>query len=686
MPISRRSSAPPRPALAAVLASVAALAAAASPPRAVAAEVPPTPPTAVDVASIPDVSGVSIRPDGAQVLFALRTKRFDPAARPGPDFDPARPSESDLKAGWTVETQLHVVPAAGGEARQLTFAPEGASRPTWSPDGGTVAFLRKKGPGVRIHLLALAGGEARVLDTGALEPQDFAFSPDGRRIAFTATLPPTDGERRQKWSSGGTIRWGREHASAVLHVVDLEGGKPVAVTGPAVHVTAFEWSPDGKRFAAFLAPSSDPYDASSMQRPAILVPREGGPAEPRWLEDSTAHVGAIRWSPDGKFVAYDLGAGTLSLLNHLVVREADGPGRWNAARALDPTLGGFAWTGDGALVALVADGVRSRFVRLARDGSSVRDVGFAGRVARGPLSADRSGARLAFVSSTPLDPWSPTVLDVRTGKDAVVFHPFPAAAGWPAMETEVVSWKSPEGAVVEGILTLPPGLRKGQKPPLWVFPHGGPDDVSQLSFSSWVRFFAARGFAVLRPNYRGSLGYGMDFYAANRGRLGEIEFQDIESGVDMLVATGRVDPDRLYYGSWSWGGYLTAWTIGHTTRYRAAVAGAAVADVVSQYVLSDINHGVSAQWEFRGDPWRQPEQFDRANPARHFHAARTPTLVLHGQADDRVPFPVGLFLYRALTDVGCEVELLAYPREPHGFREPAHVVHMLDAFAAWFTR
>jgi dipeptidyl aminopeptidase/acylaminoacyl peptidase len=640
----------------------------------------------VDVASIPDVSGVAIRPDGSQVLFALRTKRFAPAARPGPDFDPARPSESDVKAGWTVATQIHVAPASGGPSRQLTFAPEGASRPAWSPDGGTVAFLRKKGPGARIHLLPLSGGEARVLDTGPLAPIDFAFSPDGRRMAFTATLPPTEAERQESWASGGAIRWGRRHAPAVLHVVDLEGGKPVAVTSAAVHVTAFEWSPDGKRFAAFLAPSADPYDAASMQRPAILVPREGGTAEPRWLEDSTAHVGSIRWSPDGRFVAYDLGAGTLSLLNHLVVREADGPGRWNAARTLDPTLGGFAWAGDGALIALVADGVRSRFLRLARDGSSARDVGFAGRVARGPLSADRSGGRLAFVSSTPLDPWSPTVLDARTGAATVVFHPVPAAAGWPAVETEVISWKSPEGVTIQGLLTLPPGLRKGEKPPLWVFPHGGPDDVSQLSFSSWVRFFAARGFAVLRPNYRGSLGYGFDFYAANRGRLGEIEFQDVESGVDMLVATGRVDPGRLYYGSWSWGGYLTAWTIGHTDRYRAAVAGAAVSDVVSQYVLSDINHGASAQWEFKGDPWRQPEQFDRANPARHFHAARTPTLVLHGQADERVPFPVGQFLYRALTDVGCEVELLAYPREPHGFQEPAHVVHMLEAFARWLAR
>jgi dipeptidyl aminopeptidase/acylaminoacyl peptidase len=247
----------------------------------------------------------------------------------------------------------------------------------------------------------------------------------------------------------------------------------------------------------------------------------------------------------------------------------------------------------------------------------------------------------------------------------------------------VISWKTPDGATIEGILTLPPDLPKGAKPPLWVFPHGGPDDVSQLSWSRWTPAIVARGYAVLQPNYRGSTGYGLPFYSANRGRLGEIEFMDIESGVDALVAAGRVDPDRLYYGSWSWGGYLTAWTIGHTPRYRAAVAGAAVVDTVGQYALSDINHGVAGEWEFKGNPWQQ-DGHARANPVSRLRDARTPTLILHGQADDRVPFSQGQILHRALSDVGCEVEFLAYPREPHGFQEPAHWVHMLSAWAAWF--
>ncbi|MBS1108503.1 MAG: uncharacterized protein H6Q88_495 [Anaeromyxobacteraceae bacterium] len=647
------------------------------------ATVPAVRPSARDLVSLPEATGVAISPDGSRVAYTVRTKRFDPEAKPPPGFDPATATGPDQKAGWTVATQLWVSPTLGGEPRQLTFATDASSGPVWSPDGSILGFLRKKDGKARIHLLGLGGGEARVLDTGALEPQAFAFSPDGRRVAFTASLPLSEAQRQAKWASGGAIRWEREWQPVAIHVVDLEGGKPSVLTGPGVNVVSFDWSPDGRRFAALLSPSSDPYEVSNLQRPAVVSPRDGGDAEVRWLEEKPSGAEGIRWSPDGRYVAYAVGVGTLSLHNQLVVREADGAGRWNAAARLDPTVTGFAWSDDGSLLASVAERTASRIYRLARDGSTARDAGFRGRVIRPPLSADRSGTRLAVLSSTPEEPWSPTLVESGNGRATVVVQVAAEVASWPRSVTEVVSWKNADGQAIEGILTLPPDAPKGAKVPLWVFPHGGPDDVSQLSWSRWTPSIVARGFAVLQPNYRGSTGYGRDFYAANRGRLGEIEFQDIETGVDWLIASGRVDPDRLFYGSWSWGGYLTAWTIGHTRRYRAAVAGAAVVDTVSQYALSDINHGAAGEWEFLGNPWQQ-DGHARANPVSHLRNARTPTLILHGQADDRVPFSQGQILFRALSDVGCEVEFLAYPREPHGFQEPAHWVHMLEAWADWF--
>ena len=140
----------------------------------------------------------------------------------------------------------------------------------------------------------------------------------------------------------------------------------------------------------------------------------------------------------------------------------------------------------------------------------------------------------------------------------------------------------------------------------------------------------------------------------------------------------------MFYGGWSWGGYLSAWTLGHTDRYRAIMVGAGVVDVVLQYVTSDINHGATADWEYKGRPWADPAAFDRANPARSLGNARTPTLILHGEADARVPFVNAQVLYRALSDRGTPVVFWAYPREPHGFQEPAHVQHMMETWAAFF--
>ncbi len=644
-------------------------------------------PTAREVAALRTVTGLALSRDGERLAWTLRAATFDPAARPSDSFDPRKPGEPDVKAGWTVATQLWVAAAAGGPARQLTFGPDAVSEPAFSPDGETIGFLRKRDGKARLDLLPLAGGEARPLETGALEPRQFAFSPDGRRVAFTAEAAPSAEEKRAAWASGGAVHWGHEWRPSRLWVMDTAGGEPRALTGAKVHVVSFRWSPDGRRFAAMLAASSDPYDAFSQVRPAVIEIPAQGEATPRWLEEKPGFAEGIEWSPDGRYLAWQAAVGTLTLLNQLVVQEADGKGRWNAAAKLDPTLEGFAWSGDGrSLLARVARRTETRLHRLARDGSSAADLGFAGRVASGPFLAGKAGARLAFLSSTPDEPPDPTVFEVGSRRTRLAARLNPEAGTWPRGATEVVSWKSPEGPAIEGILAVPPGAPRDRPLPLMVFPHGGPDSVSQLGFNSLVRFFAARGWAVLRPNYRGGTGYGFDFYAANRGRLGEIELVDVESGVDALVARGRADPARLVYGGWSWGGYLTAWTIGHTTRYRAAVAGAAVVDVVTAYALSDVNHGVAAQWEFKGDPWRQWENFDRANPLRHLSSVRTPTLVLHGQADDRVSFTASQILYRALSDVGCEVELLAYPREPHGPREPAHVVHLLEAWADWYAR
>ena len=631
-------------------------------------------PTARDVAAMDRVGSPALSPDGRWVAWDLTTYRRD---------DDAKPAESDTDAGWKREQHIWIAPAdSSAPPRRLTFSEERSHSPQFSPDGRTLAFVRSIDGKARIHLLPLSGGEASVLDTGDLDPGAFRFNPDGKYIAFTSTPEPDEAQAEASWRAGGGFDWEDQWTNSRLYVISTLGGEAITLTDDTRNVNDFTWAPDGTSLAIISSASSDPYEV--FNRNSVQIVDATGAGIVDGFEDEPTAIAGVRFSPDGARLAYTLTRGTLSVHNQLVVRDLTNGEVTNAAAALDPTLGAFVWTGNNALVAHAQEKTRSRLYRLPIDGSRADALTFVGRVIGGDLSPSANGRTVATLSSTMLDAPTPTVIDLTAGGYEVIANINPQVDDWSGFRTEVVTWDGPEGATLEGVLAVTPHAKPGVPPPLMVMPHGGPDSVTQESFSSRVHYFTARGFSVFCPNYRGGTAYGHDFYAANRGRLGEIEFMDIESGVDALIDAGKADPHRLVYGGWSWGGYLTAWTIGHTNRYRAAVAGAAVTDVVAQYVGSDINHGVAAQWEYTGLPWTETNEFDESDPIRYLKGCTTPTLIIHGQSDDRVPFSQGLTLYRALVDLEVDTRLLAYPREPHGFREPAHIEHMLNAWSQWY--
>lgn len=639
---------------------------------AVLAAVPPTlaqPPTVVDVVSMTRVGNVAKSPDGTRLIYTRSTTTHDPEAGPG----------DDDTGGWTQERQLVLRHLDTGTERQLTQGEVAPRAAAWHPGGHKLGFVRTVDEQAVLHVLHLGGGEAQTLDLGELAPGAWGWSPDGARLAFLAKTPESEEDKHADWVAGGVRTLG-EWDNARLYVADADGGDPVPWTAEDTHIVDFVWAPDSQGIGVVQSRSADPYESFGQNQAAVIR----GPDQALVpLIEARSCVDALQFSPDARRVAWQGCVDTLSLQNVLHVAEVDGPGRWNAAAELDPTLGGFAWTAGGKhIVAHLIEGTQSVLWRLRPDGSQAQRLAVLPGSMWGGFAVDRAGKTALASFSSPQQAPRPVEVDLKRGTLRPLFDPNPQTADWTLARQELVSWQSPEGVNIEGLLWSP--AEATGPVPLAVMPHGGPDGVSTAWFNPMAHVFASRGYAVLQPNYRGGLGKGRDFYAANRGRLGEIEFMDIEAGVDQLIAQGRVDAERLYYGGWSWGGYLTAWTIGHTDRYRAAVAGAAVVDTVAQYVGSDINHGIAAEWEFKGNPWQQSEAFDRANPARFLADARTPTLVLHGEADSRVPYAQGLTLYRALSDVGCEVQMLAYPGEDHGFRQPAHIVHKWTAWLDWF--
>lgn len=248
---------------------------------------------------------------------------------------------------------------------------------------------------------------------------------------------------------------------------------------------------------------------------------------------------------------------------------------------------------------------------------------------------------------------------------------------------KVISWKS-DDFVIEGLLTLPPeGIAKAPYK-LIVYPHGGPHGRSTLGFDFTGQLFAAHGYTVLQPNFRGSTGYGQKFIDADRDDFGGGDMRDIMSGVDKLIADGIADKDRLFVYGISYGGFMTSWIVGHTNRFRAAVAQNAVTDLNMMWSLSDIQSWT--EWEFGGKPWDVPEKYRKHSPLTYANKVRTPTLILHSRDDRRCPLPMGQAFHQALKSRDVPTGLVIYPNEGHGIKQPQHREDVLRRVLEWFEK
>jgi dipeptidyl aminopeptidase/acylaminoacyl peptidase len=259
-------------------------------------------------------------------------------------------------------------------------------------------------------------------------------------------------------------------------------------------------------------------------------------------------------------------------------------------------------------------------------------------------------------------------------------------ASWEArklLAPEIVHYKSFDGLTIEAALLKPANYRAGTKLPTVVLVHGGPTGAWSDSIETWGQLLAARGFAVFYPNIRGSTGYGHKFIEMNRGDWGGADFKDVMAGVDYLVTQGVADPERLGIGGWSYGGYMSEWAITQTHRFKAAVSGAGLANLVSEF---GTERGPAYDRWFYGLPYENLDGFMKSSPVQYLKNATTPTLILQGDADTTDPPGQSEELYRGLKHYGVEAQLVMYPREPHGLREEKHLLDRLNRILDWYQK
>jgi dipeptidyl aminopeptidase/acylaminoacyl peptidase len=606
-------------------------------------------------------------PDGTRVAFTVR--------------------EAFSRPGEGVSSRIWIAAADGSGARQATRGPRADTSPRWSPDGRSLAFLSDRDHAGRaaLQLLDDGAGEARPVGTLDGSAEDVRFSADGSTLLVLAADPGSDragadsATRIEAGDGDPRVTRPAEHWRR-LYTIDVATGETVRVGPEGVNIWEFDWA--GGDVTAVV--SDDPSESGWYRARLVAIALATGSA--RTIHEPAMQIAYPTLSPDGGTVAFV--EGFCSDRGILLGETTIVPAGAGEARVLAPEVdaGCLAWRDERTLWFAGARGLAHAVGTIDLDGGA--DVIWSGdeSLVSGwvpVVSPSPEGDRLAAAHSSWSSPPELRVLDVA--------EPWP---GWralsrlnpeaPAVEGASMrrAWTS-EGLEIEGLLLTPPG--ESSRLPLVVWVHGGPTDSYDCSHPDpRLAGMLAAGYAILLPNPRGSSGRGQDFARANLGDMGGGDLRDILAGVDALVAEGVADGDRVAIVGTSYGGFMSAWAIGQTDRFRAAVPMAAVTNWLSFHNTTNI--GRFDELFLDADPYDPDGDYFARSPITHVRRVKTPALVMHGELDLCVPLSQGQELYQALAAEGVETELVVYAREGHGWRERAHVLDGIERMRAWLDR
>jgi dipeptidyl aminopeptidase/acylaminoacyl peptidase len=641
--------------------------------------------TAEDVATYEIPHQLRISPDGRSIVYSLRSGWSD-----------GRP----LSAIWLVPLDGCVRP------KQLTSGDASDFDPQWSPDGRTIAFLSDAGrPGVAgLYQLDLDNNRVAPLDQSihSTPVVEFAWSPAGNQIAFTRADDPSDAAWRRVAVGLDAREYSAGWRSARLHLLQVPNGEIRAITPPDTHITAFAWAPNADELCYVIPIDSSTSETGVASTWIERVALTGGARQ--LVCTWTGTVIELLWSGDGQHLLFmaTLSESQLSSRGVFRVAVSGGVPKHLALGTLTCARGIVQPPRGPRSVVAQACGLGTRLCWLdpITGESEVlypddSQCGEAGEdIAAWAIGSDFDQTLLAVVRGAGRAPW-----EIWTG---------PPNHRWSSRDLRQVTnhsaqlstvefgqqvpfqWSTVDHSNLDGMVIYPPNDPMSAPSPMIVLVHPGPygrwNAGFQLGWRNWAQWLAAAGYRVLLPNPRGGLGHGERFAAAVRGTVGGPDYQDIMLAIDVAIQSGIADPNHLAIAGWSHGGYIAAWAITQTHRFRAAIVGAGVTEWGSMVISSDMP-------EFQrelcgGAPWDGPgpHLYAMRSPISYASRVRTPVLLLHGEEDTRVPVSQAVGFYRALRQHRIPCELVVYPRESHEINEPAHRVDLLERVLAWYER
>jgi dipeptidyl aminopeptidase/acylaminoacyl peptidase len=622
-------------------------------------------PTFQDILNLKSPGSPVISPDGRFVLYTVR--------------------EADWEKN-EYRSQIWLANVETGETRQLTFHEKSSGGPAWSPDGKYISFTSAREEKSQVHIMPVDGGEPRAVTKSETGVGSYAWSPDGKWIAYTASDDQSKRQKAVEKKYGKFEVFEEEFDIQHLRLCEVESGKTEKlVDREDLHVTGFNWSPDGAKIAFSANPdsliksfsNSDIYLVSVADK-AIhpLVQQPGPDSDPVW-------------SSCGEWIAFSSGMGSDSYFknNEICVIKVDGDEVIPLTREFDEDKSLLDWKEDG-IYFTAFQGMTSHLFRIDKDRQIMR-ISSGDSIFRG-FSLSKDGARMAFFY-TDGSRYPEVYYSATAAFEPRKLTDFSAQLqGWKLSTKETIKWTSSDGAEITGVLIKPADFDPAKKYPLLVIIHGGPSSISYPALiDGYMRYYpieqwCAKGALILEPNYRGSTGFGEAFRSLNYRNLGVGDYWDVISGVDYLVSQGFVDNEKLGAMGWSQGGYISAFITTYSDRFKAVSVGAGISDWVTYYYKTDITPFCP---QYLGaTPWADPEVYKLTSPMTHINNAKTPTLIQHGENDARVPITNAHKLYRGLKDLGVAVKFVIYKGFGHGISKPKENLAVLTHNWHWFNK
>jgi dipeptidyl aminopeptidase/acylaminoacyl peptidase len=623
----------------------------------------------VDVIEVPRVLDPRLSPDGRQVLYVLD------------------------RADWKENKRVgHIwrVNADGTSPMQLTYGQRGESSPRWSPDGRRIAFLTRRADNeeTQLYLLENEGGEARQVMKHPAAVSNIEWAPDSASIFFLAPDAKTQEEKDREKLKDDVYAFEENYKQRHLWSVKVDSGATKKITQGDYSISGYALSADGKRVVCHRAVSPLLEHSRTSE---VWVMNADGSGALQLTRNDVAENGA-RLSPDNAQVLFTTSSNARfdpyynSTL--FVIPASGGEARQLAADL--PDVGEADWSKAGRSIYFIANyGVHSQLVELDPASKAMKAL-TAGNHSLQAWDFVESADRHIFVvdEATRAEAWT---LAAAGGAPSQITRAFDDTLARFALPTqERIEWKGADGVTVEGLLYYPIDYRTGTRYPLVVQTHGGPQASDKFGFGGWssyVQVLTGKGYAVLKPNYRGSTGYGNAFLRDMVGHYFNQAHLDVIAGVDHVIKMGVADPGRLAKMGWSAGGHMTNKVITFTDRFKAASSGAGAANWISMYAQSD-TRAQRTSW-FGGTPWEKNAPIDKYwndSPLKYVSGVKTPTIFLVGDADPRVPPPQSVEMYRALKHNGVPTRLYMAPREPHGWSELRHQLFKINAELEWFEK